>query len=109
MRKQNIQVCFKPTQKINLFLRLYKDTLPKLKTEGIYLLKCDCGKCYVGQTGRTIECRIKEHERNTINRRRNLSAIAEHAYNNPGHKILFNEVKVLTRTEKYIPRIIKKR
>ena len=70
-------------------------------------MKCDCGKCYVGQTGRTIECRIKEHERHTRNGHHNLSAIAEHAFNNPNHKILFNEVEVLAKTEKYIPRIIK--
>ena len=61
----------------------------------------------MGQTGRTIECRIKEHERHTRNGHHNLSAIAEHAFNNPNHKILFNEVEVLAKTEKYIPRIIK--
>ena len=70
-------------------------------------MKCDCGKCYLGQTGRTIKCRIKEHERHTISGQNNLSAIAEHAYNNPGHNIVFNEVKVLAITEKYLPRIIK--
>ena len=37
----------------------------------------------------------------------NLSTIAEHAFNNPDHQILFNKVEVLAKTEKYIPRIIK--
>ena len=93
--------------KVNTLLRPYKDVLPRLKTEGIYLVKCDCSKCYVGQTGRTIECRIKEHKRHTANGQHNLSAIAEHAYANPDHNILFNEAQVLAKTEKYLPRIIK--
>jgi len=38
---------------------------------------------YVEQTGRTIDFRLKEHKRATNNRQYYLSAVADHAFNNP--------------------------
>ena len=58
------------------------------------------------KTGRTTECRIKEHVRHKTNGQHNLSAIAEHAFANPDHNILFDEAQVLAKTERYLPRII---
>ena len=107
LRKNNIRVCFNTVHNVQQHLRPYKDLLPKLQTEGIYLVECDCGECYVGQTGRTIDCRLKEHKRQTIKGQHNLSAIAEHTYCNPSHNINFDQVQVLAKTQKYYPRLIK--
>ena len=33
-----------------------------LKTPGIYRIPCECGTVYIGQSGRSIDLRIKEHD-----------------------------------------------
>jgi hypothetical protein len=30
----------------------------------VYSNPCDCGRCYIGETGRPLEVRIKEHKYN---------------------------------------------
>ena len=84
----------------------YKETLPKLQTEGIYYIECDCGKCYIGQAGRTISCRLKEHKRHTYYGQHLLS-VAHYIYLNPGHNIEFENTQVIAKTQKYLPRLIK--
>lgn len=37
-----------------------KDKLP-MQTSGIYGVKCNCGYCYIGKTGRLVPERIIEH------------------------------------------------
>ena len=34
-----------------------------LKTPGVYRIPCKCGTVYVGQSSRSIDIHIKEHER----------------------------------------------
>jgi hypothetical protein len=50
----------KPAQ----MLRSSKDEL-ELKVPSVYRMPCECGKVYVGQSGRTVETRCKEHQRHT--------------------------------------------
>ena len=38
-----------------------------------------CKKTYIGQTGRTLKHRVKEHRRALISHNANFSAVAEHA------------------------------
>jgi len=33
---------------------------PGLRTPGIYRIPCECGKVYIGQSGRSVQLRIKE-------------------------------------------------
>ena len=39
-----------------------------------------CPQAYVGQSGRTVECRMKEHKRAVEHGNIDTSAIAEHAW-----------------------------
>jgi len=34
-----------------------------LRTPGIYSIPCECGRVYIGQTGMSIQIRIKERNR----------------------------------------------
>ena len=34
-----------------------------LRTPGIYSIPCECGRVYIGQSGRSVQLRIKEHNR----------------------------------------------
>ena len=46
----------------------------------VYEIKCGtCDKCYIGETGRSVETRVKEHCAHARNGHPELSASAEHA------------------------------
>ena len=52
----------------------------------VYEIKCgDCEKCYIGETGRNADTRVKEHRAHARNGHPELSAVAEHAWE--GHTI----------------------
>ena len=40
---------------------------------------CECGTVYIGQSGRSIDLRIKEHERHIRLAQPEKSAVAEHS------------------------------
>lgn len=107
LAKKNIGVRYNTIKKIQQVLPPNKDSLPKLSTKGVYQLECLCGKAYIGQTGRSIKCRIKEHQRDARLRDIERSAIAEHLHQDGQHRINFEEVKILSRTENYYPRVIR--
>ncbi|KAJ8944003.1 hypothetical protein NQ318_021718 [Aromia moschata] len=106
LSKKNIGVRFRTVKKIQQVLPSNKDAVPRLLTKGVYELKCTCGKSYIGQTGRSIQCRIKEYQRHTRLGNTDKSAIAEHVHTNENHKIDY-EIRVLDKTKKYYPRIIR--
>ncbi|KAJ4436587.1 hypothetical protein ANN_16620 [Periplaneta americana] len=77
-----------------------------LRTPGIYKIPCECGEVYIGQTGRTIEDRIKEHKRNLRLYYPEKSAVAQHSIEKE-HKILFDHTKVINKSSHYWDRTIK--
>jgi hypothetical protein len=60
LSKHNIKTVGLPPQKLSSFLYPVKDHLA-LKTPGIYSILCECGKVHIGETGCSIETRVKEH------------------------------------------------
>jgi hypothetical protein len=52
------------------------------------------GRCYIGETSRPLEVRIKEHKYNLTQGLLAKSKSAQHEYEE-GHKICWNEAKVL--------------
>jgi predicted GIY-YIG superfamily endonuclease len=60
-------------------LRPIKDKLG-LKVTGIYCVLCECGKVYVGQTGKTIETRCKKHMRYICLDQPEKSVVVEHRF-----------------------------
>ncbi|KAJ8946562.1 hypothetical protein NQ318_008292 [Aromia moschata] len=105
LSKKNIGVRFRTVKKIQQVLPSNKDPVPRLLTKGVYELKCTCGKSYIGQTGRSIQCRIKEHQRHTRLGNTDKSAIAEHVHTNENHKIDYENIR--DKTTRYYPRIIR--
>nr|XP_022909863.1 uncharacterized protein LOC111420991 [Onthophagus taurus] len=104
LRKNDIVVRYGTVSKIQNALPIAKDKLTPLKGAGVYRLSYSCGKYYVGQTGRNIECRIKEHERDVRLRKIQQSAVAEHCHKR-GHSIEFEKTKVLARNGHYFQRL----
>jgi hypothetical protein len=81
LAKYNIKSVAPSAKKIAGYLPPYKEKLG-LRTPGIYTISCECGMVYIGQSGQTIQLRIKEHNRNTQLAQLEKPAVAEHGFNN---------------------------
>ena len=84
-----------------------KDAVDPAKQDAVvYRIPCECGKVYIGETGRPMQDRIKEHDRDIRLARTETSAVSEHAHNT-GHKPLWNEVKFIDCDPYYYTRRVK--
>ena len=81
-----------------------KDALEPTKQDGIvYKIPCECGKVYIGETGRAMQDRIKEHDRDIRLARTQTSAVSEHA-NETGHLPIWKGVKFIDRDRHWYTR-----
>jgi hypothetical protein len=65
-RETTLEPGLPPKRKISQILPTPKNKLPLFQSEGIYKVECLCGKCYIGQTGRSSSMtRRNQHWRNT--------------------------------------------
>jgi hypothetical protein len=94
-------------RKISQILPTPKNKLPLFQSEGIYKVECLCGKCYIGQTGRSIQCRLKEHSRAIKQYDKEKSALAEHKFEDGDHTFDLEKTVVLAKTTKYHQRLIR--
>uniref|UniRef100_A0A2H1WVT5 SFRICE_006042 n=1 Tax=Spodoptera frugiperda TaxID=7108 RepID=A0A2H1WVT5_SPOFR len=88
-------------------LRSPKDSFP-LERPGVYKVDCSCGKSYIGQTKRTVACRISEHIRAVKNNDAQKSAIAQHILEaGSNHWIELHNPQVISTERHYIPRLVR--
>jgi hypothetical protein len=80
-------------RKISTFLRLVKDDLG-LRTLGVYSIPCQSNQVHIGQTGRSVETRIKKHHQFAWLEHPDKSAVVEHT-NNRNHLIKFLNIQIL--------------
>ena len=92
----NIRTCFKPHRTLRSLLVHVKDPIPPEGRKGVvYQISCsDCPATHVGQTGRTLEHRIKEHKYALTSGNVDKSAVAEHMATT-GHTIKWEEARVI--------------
>jgi hypothetical protein len=102
LSKHNIKTVSLPPRKLSSFLRPVKDHLA-LKMSGVYSTPCECEKVYIRQTCRSIETRVKEHQRQ-IRLANSASVVAEHSIN-LGHR---TQPSILAKKSRYMGRIIGK-
>ena len=96
-QQQGVRTVFKSDRTLRSHLVRPKDALEPTKQDGVvYKIPCECGKVYIGETGRTMQDRIKEHNRDIWLARTQTSAVSEHA-NETGHLPIWKEVKFIDR------------
>ncbi|XP_022101529.1 uncharacterized protein LOC110985087 [Acanthaster planci] len=79
-RDHGVHTVFRSSTTLRSQLVRPKDPIPPGRRGGVvYKIPCgDCGKVYIGETGRPIGTRIKEHQRDVRLSRVESSAVAEH-------------------------------
>jgi hypothetical protein len=91
--------------KLSSLLRPVKDHLG-LRTPGVYRIPCECGRVYIGLTGRSVDIRIKEHQRHIRLEHPDKSAVAEHSIDQR-HRIQFHDASILATKTRYMDRIVR--
>jgi hypothetical protein len=103
LSKYDIKTIFRPQQKIRDIIRNVKEK-DRMETEGVYKISCrTCQQVYVGETGRTIKTRMKEHDAAIRLGYTERSAVAEHAER--GHEIDVNNPEILAKVKNFKTRI----
>ena len=93
LKSMNKNVIFKYNEKIGK--KLCKNKLSNKSCDvGVYKIDClDCEKVYVGETGRNVNVRVKEHKHDIVIDKQN-SGIARHVHDT-GHSFNFANTQVL--------------
>ena len=82
--------------KTKLFRSLctHKDNVNEFQKPGVYRIPCECGLVYIGETGRNLSLRLKEHKTNCEKAELEKSVVAKHSWTND-HRIEWNEASIL--------------
>ncbi|XP_066019723.1 uncharacterized protein [Pocillopora verrucosa] len=97
LQQQGVRAVFKLETTLRSQLVRPKDAVDPDKRDGVVSrIPCQCGKVYIGETGRPQQDRIKEHDRDIRLACTETSAVSEHAHDT-GNKPLWNEVKFIDR------------
>ena len=84
-------------------MRTVKDKIDERREKGVYKVTCSCGLNYIGETGRSLKVRIKEHGADICNQRTRTSALVEH-FEKSKHHICLEETSILARENHYYKR-----
>ena len=87
-------------------MRSIKDKLECQKCKGVCKIECSCGKCYIGETSRSFQIRIKEHGAYIKNECTRSSTLTKHSLKTKHHVCLEN-TKILVKENHLFKRQIR--
>ena len=93
LKRENLNITLVNKVSLRTLLVNNKQKLDILDKSGVYEIKCICDCTYIGQSGRKIGVRIKEHEKSIKDMKRN-TGFSTHCIDK-GHKPIFNDVRLL--------------
>jgi hypothetical protein len=107
LNRYDIFTIHKPINKLSSIFGLPKDPLPIDQLCGVvYQISCrDCGRDYIGQTGNSLQTRVKQHQAACRLWQPNKSALAEHSLGE-SHAIDWSAAKVVHRETKWRQRTL---
>jgi hypothetical protein len=105
LSQHNIKSVDLSPKKVFGFLWSVKDNLG-LRAPGVYRIPCEHGKVYIRQIGRSVDARLKEHQRHIRLEHPEKSAVAEYSVN-LGHRIQSHNTSVLATKTQYMDRIVR--
>ena len=107
LSRLDIRVRFRANMTLGRILMRPKDPVPPENQVGVvYRIPCmDCPKAYVGQSGRSLAWRLKEHQRAFHNVDMNASALAEYVWQEQ-HWIDWSSAEVLDSKQFLLPRLM---
>jgi hypothetical protein len=103
LRKYDIRVSFKPQNKTKFRLHHTRQKDPSKVKNGVYRIDCkDCDKKYVGETGRFVTTRMKDHRRSVKNLTPSSVATNEMMAHvvEKGHSFDFDNISLLARNKR---------
>lgn len=106
LAKHNIMVAFTPPNTIKNMLESAKDAIDPKNHKGVYSIPCSCHKVYIGETGRYVGVRLKEHISDITRNRSDKSGLAKHACSS-SHYICMEQAKLIHKEDHYLKRRIK--
>jgi hypothetical protein len=105
LAQHNIRSVGLPHMKLFSLLCPVKDHLG-LRTPHVCRFPCECRRVYIGQTGRSLGIRLKEHQWHIRLEHPNKSAIAEHS-TDQGHRIQFHSSSLHAMKTRYVDHIVR--
>ncbi|XP_033106046.1 uncharacterized protein LOC117108193 [Anneissia japonica] len=79
MLKLYVKVFHSAPYKLSRTLQTHKDKPPAQSQPGVYRIPCECGKVYIGETGRDLRTRLKEHQGRARRGEQEKSSIVMHS------------------------------
>jgi predicted GIY-YIG superfamily endonuclease len=70
------------------------DRDPLQTAQCVYSIPCECGRSYIGETGRPLAARLREHSHNLKEGVPEKSNLAQHACED-GHRVGWDEARIL--------------
>ena len=102
----DIKFVFKSNRTLRSLLTKVKTKTRKEKIKGVvYRIGCSCGKTYIGETGRNLDIRLKEHKR-AVKMDNQNNGIAVHV-NKTLHDIEWNNAEILEQESNWTKRKVK--
>ncbi len=94
LKEVGVQVYHSSQNKLFRSLCTHKDSVDESQKPGVYHIPCECGLFYIGETGRNLSKRLKEHKTNCEKAGLDKSAVAKHAWTYD-HRIKWDEANIL--------------